>query len=496
MHCYDSTLSYSRVLLIARIGLLLLAPALSFGQTVAPATCHLSFGSPLFIPISGTLKELIVDPQCQHVFITNTTTNRVEVIPLLTGHLGAPIDVGSNPVGIDVSPDGSTLYVATSGANFVSVVDVAQNAQSGTIAIPPETYTDDTPFSIAVANNGLAFLSTTFAGSGFGGRMLQINLATGAVTQRTDFYINGTTTEVTALRASSDRSAIGVVAGDISSGPVFAYSAATDKFTPEKDTNEFVSRVAPNGGVILADEFELELGATLLQLGVFPGVGLQQVLDVAVDPAGKVGYRTRADFGAGGTKRIDVLDLQHILVTGSLALGDTIGTNSPVSGTGHMAISGDGNLIAVITDHGVSLVQPNPVSYVPFVQFGSSVHLYTDRLPGSAWLGVKGYFVPAASSNIDLLSQSFTLNIGNYSLAIPAGGFSANNGGYVYSAKMVSVTVQPGSGGGYNFNVAANGVTLNGSALPILVTLAIGTNEGSVTLSKTQAHFGPPGANQ
>jgi hypothetical protein len=267
------------------------------------------------------------------------------------------------------------------------VVNVAQNIQSGTIPIPPQNFTNDTPFSIAVANNGLAFLSTTFDGSGFGGRMLQINLATSAVTQRTDFYDHGTTTEVTVLRASSDKSAIGIVAGDISSGPVFAYSVATNKFTPEKDTADFVSRVATNGGVILSNDIELELGATLLQIGILPATAEGQLLDVAVDPSGKVGYRSSAPIGAGGTNTVDVLDLQHVLVTGSLPLGDTIGSTLPMGlGAGHMAISGDGSLVAVITDHGVSLVQPNPVSFVPFTQFGSSVHLYTDRQPGSAWL--------------------------------------------------------------------------------------------------------------
>src|ERR1700679_1733219 len=100
------------------------------------------------------------------------------------------------------------------------------------------------------------------------------------------------------------------------------------------------------------------------------------------------------------------------------------------------------------------------ISYVPFVQFGSPVHLYTDRLPGSAWLGVKGYFVPAVSSNIDLVNQNFTLNVGAYSLTIQAGSFSASNDGYVYHAKLLSVAVQPGSGGGYTFDVAANGATL------------------------------------
>ncbi len=501
MNRYANVVSHSRALLTACLGPLLLAPAMLSAQTVAAGKCHLTFTSPLFIPISGKLRELVIDPQCQHAFITNATTNRVEVISLSTGRLGAPIDVGSNPAGIDVAPDGSTLYVATTGANSVSVVNVMQGTQSGTIPVAPQQFTDDTPFSIAVANNGLAFLSTTFAGSGFGGRMLQLNLTTGAVTQRSDFYFRGTTTEATVLRASSDKGTIGVVAGDISSGPVFAYSAAANQFTPEMDTDGFVSRVAANGGLILANDFELSLGSTLQQVGAFPAAAGAQLFDVAVDPSGKVGYRTGAIIG-GGAGGVDVLDLQRVLVTGSLPLGDTLGSNNyiaypTVSGVGHMAVSGDGSLIAVITDNGVSLVQPNPVRFAQFTSFDSSVFLDTDPIAGSARLRVSGDFVPGVSGGIDLANQDFLLNVGAYSTTIPAGSFRHANDRYEYRGSSgqatLFVTVRPDNGGGYEFEFTANGANLGGSALPIVVTLAIGTSEGSLTLGRVQAHFAPDG---
>jgi hypothetical protein len=493
---YGSDFPCCRVLLVACIWLTLI-PALSFGEAVTVSRCHLKLSNPLFIPISGTLRELIVDPQCQHVFITNSTTNRVEVISLVSGRLGAPIDVGSNPRGIDVTPDGSTLYVATSGADALSVVDVSQNVQSGTIPIVPDRYNNDTPYSIAIASNNLAILSTSFD-TEFG-RVLQVNLTTGVATMRTDFFRDGNTTGRTVVRASSDKSVIGIVAGNISSGPVFSYQAGTNRFTPEKDTVSFISRVATNGGVLLADNFELKLGdPTLPQIGVLPAPAGWQLFDVAVDPKGKVGYRS-GYLGNRGVDSIDVLDLQHVLVMGSLPLGDTIGSNvSGVfpsdSGPGHMATSADGSLVAVITDHGVSLVQPNPVSYVRFSNFKSSVALVTDLLLGGRQLRVNGNFTPGRSGSIDLAHQDFTLNVGAYSINIPAASFVFEYGRYVFRANMLTVTVLPNNGNGYEFEAAASGVTLSGSGLPVLVTLQIGTNDGSITLSKIQARFATPGA--
>jgi len=124
------------------------------------------------------------------------------------------------------------VYVANSLASKLSVVDLTQRVELRKINVP-SGFSNDTPYSIAIAANGLAPLSTTFGGRGFGARMLQLNLATDAVTERTDFFISGTTTERTQLAASGDRSTIGVVAGDISSGPIFKYSRTQTPLPPK-----------------------------------------------------------------------------------------------------------------------------------------------------------------------------------------------------------------------------------------------------------------------
>src|SRR5262245_48874610 len=145
-------------------------------------SCKLTFTSPLFVPMTGTLGDIIIDDGCHYMYLTNTSQNRVEVFSLQTLTLQTPIQVGSQPVGLDITPNGSLLYVANSGGNNISVVDLIRRVELRKVAVP-SGFSNDTPYSIAIASNGLALFSTTFAGSGFGARMMQLDVATDQVTQ-------------------------------------------------------------------------------------------------------------------------------------------------------------------------------------------------------------------------------------------------------------------------------------------------------------------------
>jgi hypothetical protein len=257
------------------------------------------------------------------------------------------------------------MYVANSGGNNLSVVDLAQGTETRRIDVPAG-FSNDTPLSLAVADTGLVLFSTTFAGSGFGGRMLQYDPVSDTVAQRTDFFVDGTTTEATYLRGSGDRSAIGAAVGDISSAPVFVYSAARNVFSKEEDLNGFISLIAldETGDVALVSPGTYVLD--ILDLGIrLGGTIAGGSFGVAADPGGTIGYRVGPlDFGGPGTSTIDVLDLHLFQQTGTLDMGTTVGSGSGfvTAGVGRMAISRDGSLLAVITDNGISLVQTSPGS--------------------------------------------------------------------------------------------------------------------------------------
>ena len=319
----------------------------------APTPCQLNLPPTMLVQITGTIGDLVVDGACQHVYATNTTTNKVEVIDLDTGELQSPIQVGSKPVGLDVTPDGQFLYVANSGGNNISVVDLVHRVELRKITVPAG-FTNDTPYWIAIASNGLALFSPTFGGSGFGAHLEQLVLATDAVSVRTDFWYSGTTTEVTRLVASADRTAIGVMAGDISSGPVFKYTAATNTFSPEKDLNVFLSGISldATGSTFVVNLGTFVLDGALSLAGTIPPVPPQQFArgGTATSPDGTLGYRV-----AGAT--VEFLDLAAFTVIGSRKLLDTTDTAFNFSTTGLMDLSDDGTLLAIITDHGVSLVR-------------------------------------------------------------------------------------------------------------------------------------------
>jgi YVTN family beta-propeller protein len=298
------------------------------------------------VPIDGALRDILIDPKDDHIYVTNATHNWIEDFSLLAMALQPPIPVGSAPNGFDITLDGSRLYVANSGGTNISVVDLATRQEIKKIDVKPSGFTNDTPYSLAIAANGKALFSTTFAGSGFGARMMTLDLTTEAVSLKSDFFIAGTTTEATVLKASADGAIVAAIAGDISSAPVFVYRASTDAFSPERDLDTFISTVAVNrdGSVILVDGSYV-LDSSLNLRGTISGRSPGAVFA----PSGPVAYRTSG-------KTVEVLDTAQFVVTATVDIPDTLQQTYNGSNIGAMVVTSNARRMAIITDHGISLV--------------------------------------------------------------------------------------------------------------------------------------------
>jgi len=79
---------------------------------------------------------LVQDPNQPVIYATVPSLNSVAVIDSNTLAVKTTIGIGSNPRGLTLSPDGSRLYVANSGSNFVGVIDTATRQALAPIAIP------------------------------------------------------------------------------------------------------------------------------------------------------------------------------------------------------------------------------------------------------------------------------------------------------------------------------------------------------------------------
>ena len=55
--------------------------------------------------------------------MANFGDNTVTPIDTATGTAGSPITVGSNPIAVAITPDGSTAYVANLTGNTVTPID-------------------------------------------------------------------------------------------------------------------------------------------------------------------------------------------------------------------------------------------------------------------------------------------------------------------------------------------------------------------------------------
>src|ERR1700746_3195004 len=69
------------------------------------------------------------------VYAPNTGNNNVSVINTATNTVTATIPVGPSPIGIVVSPDGTTVYVTNQGNGTISVINPATNTVTNTIAL-------------------------------------------------------------------------------------------------------------------------------------------------------------------------------------------------------------------------------------------------------------------------------------------------------------------------------------------------------------------------
>jgi streptogramin lyase len=287
---------------------------------------------------TDTFQGVVIDPTSTTAYFTVPGSNQVDVLNLKKGTWSKPIPVGSGPRSLDITPDGGMLLVADSGQT-ISEVNL-KNDQVTTVQTPNDGLSD-TPYSIVALNNGTALFTTTFNGSGFGGRAYSLNLSTGAITPATGIgIINGEVTEATPLSRSADYSTAAAVLGDDSGGPFDVYSAATGN-TVSGNLNAFINSgaLSGNGSKLLIDGTYVIDATTGALLGTISGSGGNAVLTAD----GDTGYA----FSGSSITELNTTDYQT---------GQTISLPDPASGGGQLALSPNGKYLVAETSGGAAIV--------------------------------------------------------------------------------------------------------------------------------------------
>ena len=188
--------------------------------------------------------KLLVDPGRPQLYATLPAANSVAVINTDTNTVISTIAVGSDPVDLAISPDGTRLYVANSGSTTagVGVVDLT------TLTALPSLPTPFAPGTIAAGlGNRLYLLAARLAlpGSGPGLNIAQIDGTTGASLEAFPTqvsYITGS------LAITPDYKTLFVGTGGILS---FDVSTATPTLLQENATGGFGELLISHDGQYL-----------------------------------------------------------------------------------------------------------------------------------------------------------------------------------------------------------------------------------------------------
>jgi YVTN family beta-propeller protein len=336
---------------------------------------------------------VVISPDSQVAYLTVPAANEVAILNLATGTFGTPITVGSEPEGLDITPDGTTLYVADSGAQEISEVDVATGEVTNTI-FTPSSFDNQTPWQIAVGNNGTAVFTTTFNGSGFGGTAYSLNLTTDMMTSL------GTVTELTRVARSADYSTALLSLGDDSGGPVWRYAFGTGSKL-SGTMSAFISYPALDGNgsiaaISTANTTQL-MNSSLQGTGTVSGGGA----GVALNSAGTTAYQLESHA-------VSVINTSTNLQTASIPLP------ANATGAGQLAISPDGSTLVAIVTGGMTILSTNPATPPP----GEGTVRGEVSEGGS---GAAGVCVYLASSVSDY--QATTASSGTYSASVPPGTY-------------------------------------------------------------------------
>lgn len=118
-----------------------------------------SKGAVMPVPVSASMSEglvdMVADNTRQRLYIANSGMNQVEVFDMRRQAFLNPIKVGQLPHSLALGNDGITLYVANTGGESISIVDLDKGQATGRVKFPPYPFNAGASlvFPSAIANS-------------------------------------------------------------------------------------------------------------------------------------------------------------------------------------------------------------------------------------------------------------------------------------------------------------------------------------------------------
>ena len=182
------------------------------------------FPVPTTLTATAGLQDMVVDNARGLVYITNAGFNRIEVFNIAQQRFVDPIPVGQLPHQMAMGTDGNTLYVANTGGESISIVDLNAGVVKGQVQFPPiprsGTAAPIYPNAIALGAYGLQVIMSN-------GTQWQV-INNQAVVRQTSTATPTTIASPQTMLATPDNSYIFTLGG---TGQGYLYDASVDNYT-------------------------------------------------------------------------------------------------------------------------------------------------------------------------------------------------------------------------------------------------------------------------
>lgn len=406
---------------------------------------------------STGLTDMLTDVARNRLYIANPALNRIEVFDMQARQLLAPIPVGQLPRSLAFGSDGNTLYVANSGGENISIVDLDKGKVSGAVRFPPIPFNASfsliTPTAIASSQRGPQVIMSDgtlwkIVGDTVQPRALNVNIFGTARSLPAPF----------SMASSPEGAYVLILAGN---GTAVLYSAAVDDFVAGRTVisspiSGYYGAIAagPNGQYFLVDD--QILNAALVPIG-----------STSTGPIGGGGLPTPGGPASSGRP------VAAVVAAGSLAFArfstpvvTTSGTTTTLSDTGLV------ELVDAATQR--TLLSASTIEGPPaFVRTGQRVNVQ-GRAMALDPAGTAAYVLTASGISVVPVSAAVNTAIPQVSAAgvVNAANFQANvaPGGLISIIGRNLATTDTASNTPLASILGGSCVTLNNTPLPLLAT--------------------------
>ncbi len=319
---------------------------------------------PVSISTAEGLVDIVHDAPRERLYMANSGLNRVEVFDTRENRLLDPIQVGQLPRSLALHPNGRLLYVANTGGESISVIDLEAGAVTGSVRFPP------VPYNASFALITPAALAATLSG-------VQMVMSDGSLWKvvNNEAIPRGTSRVIGTATVTAPRGIVATPGGEYAlllagNGNAYLFDAMTDEYVLGQTVaaapiqGYYGTLAAGPGGRYFV------VNGTLLNSSLTPVGGAASARPVAAVAAMNATTAAAFTIPATANATAAVRDTASVVMldanTGALRGGSFPALEGPLSaqtgttrvnvGARMMALNAAGNTAYVLTTTGLSIV--------------------------------------------------------------------------------------------------------------------------------------------